>query len=728
MTRNEKIIQIINQRKPRAQKIQATIHELKTQVSQLQKLGAFAISLSEKSKSETVAKILVQFNTTVSDLVEDIKTELEALKKLKHRFDRPTLNIGVVGRAGQGKSRFLQSLSGLTTAEIPSGDRGHCTGVRSTIYHKANTQTYGEVSFHSESSFLNEVVNPYYEALGITDKPQNLEEFGSGFIPYLPQIADNAILKAIFEHLERYKENLPKYRHLLRHTSPIKISQGEIREYVAQDTPDGERTYFNYLAVKEAKIFCNFRLPDVEKLTLIDMPGLGDTGLGDEERLINILGTDADIVLFIRMPRPPRDFWADYDVQLYETARSALTDLPIKDWSFLILNQTDANSPIGDNSVYCQDLAQSYERNFSVVDCLQANCADRQEANQKILDPVLQYLAGNIESLDRKYAATCQERINQLGDKINGELNKVHHLFEHHSSEKREFIRLFNELLNNLSCGLVDLRDNTREQHNEITTQVEVQVKETLLACKNNLYIPDEAEIKNRYVTPDGAGSYNVAYGKLIAELRVNLALSFLTLNEGLKHILLEHKLKVIETVIQHGRLGGLTEEKGIDFLKTMETLLTKRNNNLASGFRFLWQFELSYEAYLLRLIRQHLEQKLTPDTHNAPASIGSPLNIKQSLELARDSALTECQKSLEKWVSEPAKDIYCMVSEFVDHLLYARGVEDEWRAFLEQDDIRPLIWEEFEQLEQWRQYSKKWKIAIEAVIIDSFEKLNFSQ
>ncbi|CCQ70158.1 hypothetical protein CWATWH0402_4114 [Crocosphaera watsonii WH 0402] len=54
--------------------------------------------------------------------------------------------------------------------------------------------------------------------------------------------------------------------------------------------------------------------------------------------------------------------------------------------------------------------------------------------------------------------------------------------------------------------------------------------------------------------------------------------------------------------------------------------------------------------------------------------------------------------------------------------------MEDEWRAFLEQDDIRPLIWEEFEQLEQWRQYSKKWKIAIEAVIIDSFEKLNFSQ
>lgn len=30
--------------------------------------------------------------------------------------------------------------------------------------------------------------------------------------------------------------------------------------------------------------------------------------------------------------------------------------LPFKQWSFLILNHTGVNSPIGDNSVYCQDL------------------------------------------------------------------------------------------------------------------------------------------------------------------------------------------------------------------------------------------------------------------------------------------------------------------------------------------------------------------------------------
>jgi hypothetical protein len=71
---------------------------------------------------------------------------------LKNRFSRDTLNIGVIGRARQGKSRLLQSLTGLSAAEIPDGDRQHCTGVRSTIHHSNSVDTYGEVWFHTELS------------------------------------------------------------------------------------------------------------------------------------------------------------------------------------------------------------------------------------------------------------------------------------------------------------------------------------------------------------------------------------------------------------------------------------------------------------------------------------------------------------------------------------------------------------------------------------------------
>lgn len=193
----------------------------------------------------------------------------------------------MVGRARQGKSRLLQSLTGLTSAEIPDGDRQHCTGVRSTIHHKLTVDTYGEVWFHSERSFLDEVIAPYYEKLRLGTKLITIEEFAREPLPPKPSnIPGYAEPGAMYEHLGRYHGNLAKYRQLLVAPSPRRIARDEIREYVAQDSPEGERVFFNYLAVREVKIVCNFPNSDVGQIALVDMPGLGDTGVGDEERLV----------------------------------------------------------------------------------------------------------------------------------------------------------------------------------------------------------------------------------------------------------------------------------------------------------------------------------------------------------------------------------------------------------------------------------------------------------
>jgi hypothetical protein len=286
--------------------------------------------------------------------------EVEALGKLKVRFWRDTLNIGVVGRARQGKSRLLQSLTGLTAAEIPDGNRQHCTGVRSTIHHNPSTETYGEVWFHSERSFLDEVISPYYEKLRLGVKPMTLEEFAQNPLPPLPSdLPGYAEPGAMYEHLGRYHANLAQYRQLLVAPSPRRIAKNEIRQYVAQDTPDGQRVFFNYLGVREVKIVCNFPNSDVGEIALVDMPGLGDTGVGDEERLVRTLGQEVDAVVFVRMPKSSGDYWADVDVRLYDTARAALVDLPLNLWSFMVLNRTGANSKNGDNLNNCKDLVQA---------------------------------------------------------------------------------------------------------------------------------------------------------------------------------------------------------------------------------------------------------------------------------------------------------------------------------------------------------------------------------
>ena len=53
------------------------------------------------------------------ELSERVAREQAALDRVLARLRRPTLNIGIVGRARQGKSRFLQSLTGLSSRGDP---------------------------------------------------------------------------------------------------------------------------------------------------------------------------------------------------------------------------------------------------------------------------------------------------------------------------------------------------------------------------------------------------------------------------------------------------------------------------------------------------------------------------------------------------------------------------------------------------------------------------------
>ena len=56
---------------------------------------------------------LVSLQQRCSELKSEIASQLGRLDKLRSRFSRPTLNIGLVGLARQGKSRLLQTWARL---------------------------------------------------------------------------------------------------------------------------------------------------------------------------------------------------------------------------------------------------------------------------------------------------------------------------------------------------------------------------------------------------------------------------------------------------------------------------------------------------------------------------------------------------------------------------------------------------------------------------------------
>ncbi|PHJ67001.1 hypothetical protein VF14_23405 [Nostoc linckia z18] len=717
LDKTAQIISIIEQRRPLVNKIERVESNLRSLSLALHHLQEHREQLLSKIDEEAVITKL--HNLNFSGLQTKIEAELIALNKLKTRFNRNTLNIGVIGRARQGKSRLLQSLTGLTSAEIPDGDRQHCTGVRSTIHHNSNFATYGEVWFHTERSFLDEVIAPYYEKLRLGLKPITLEAFANHPLPPLPvELTEYAEPGAMYQHLRRYHINLDKYRHLLKVTSPRRISQAEIREYVAQDTTDGQRIFFNYLAVQEVKITCKFPHEAVGQIALVDMPGLGDTGIGDEERLVKTLAHDVDAVIFVRMPKSSGDYWADVDVRLYDIAANAITELPINLWSFLILNRTDSTSNNSDNWYNCQDLAQTLsEKHIQVVNHVIANCANPQEANQ-VLELILDYLAKNITILDSKYAFLCQERLVQLQNTVAVELEKARQVLEQAASGENWFPlfeNLFAQLWDNLTTGLEALLKKLREQRDAQNIEFRQQVEAALKTCQQDSGIPTEAEIETRR---NRVGGYPNAYYEYLNEVRAYLSQHFLLLDKGLKQGLDRVKGQVSEVLINQAGLGFVSDVRGEEFINAIAAyipneLIPSQPSRLKLGFQILADFELSYRGMIQHRIRQRLDD-LTPDETSLQLS-SSPCasEVLSCLQALHSEAIYKCRTALDDLLAEPSQAAFAIVEEFLDRVLRAEGAKTEWRIFLE--EVRSEVWcDEFEQLGERTRTRREWIDSIE--------------
>lgn len=719
--RTLQIAKIIEKRKPLAKNIDKLKEDIKNLSERIIDIEKYRDRIMVTVEDESVTGRLKEIN--FSKIKLDIVSELESLEKLRNRFSRDTLNIGVIGRARQGKSRLLQSLTGLTAAEIPDGSGLNCTGVRSTIHHNPAVGTYGEVLFYTERTFLDEVIAPYYEQLNLGNQPITLDEFANKPLPTLPSNLTGSEVNAKYNHLRRYRENLDKYLHLLRGPAVQTIRKDQIREYVAQDNLQGERIYFNYLAVREVKIVCNFPKKDVGQIALVDLPGLGDTGIGDEKKMVQTIAQDIDAVLFVRKPNSTGDIWADVDVKLYDTASGALVDLPLELWSFMTLNKLSD----GSNSELCQSLKKDItNQHINVVECIVANCADEGEANSLVLDKILDYLADNITSLDRQYASSCEKRLKQIQSVVNSELEKAKKVLgqaKHSGGISEKFEVLFDQLWNELTGSLEKLLAQLSKQSGDQDRDFKKSLEETISACYNDTeIIPSEEKIESRR---DREKSYEIAYNQYLNEIRAHLSQQFLSLDDGLKTSMERLKSQVADVLIKYGRLGvedgrlgGLTKARGSDLFKEIgdclpEEIIEGEPSKIKFGFQLLDEFKLSYRGMIQHRIRKCLNG-LTPDktslklTNSADAE-----QVKSSLKVLYEEAVYACEQVIKELLSEPSQAAFAIVEEFIDRVLRAEKVQMEWRIFLSEE--RSSIWPaEFELLGERTRLRLEWQQAVE--------------
>jgi len=742
MNRSAHIDNVIAQRHPLAQRIEAVAKNLEALSSIVSRCEEYHVFLKAREDA-SVSTLPEQVDWSAIRI--SIKSERDSLDKLKARFSRDTLNIGVVGRARQGKSRLLQSLTQLTRAEIPDGDRQHCTGVRSTICHKPDlspNETYAEVSFYSAQSFLQDVLTPYYQELKLGEVPKSLGAFANQPLSKLPNhFQDYAEPKAKYEYLNRYRSRyteysglLTEYSGLLQATESLRISRADIRKYVAQDDLNGDRIFFNYLAVREVKIFCPFPNQEVQKIALVDMPGLGDTGIGDEPRLVQALGQEVDAVLFVRMPKSTGDSWFDVDVRLYDTAYGALEELPIHLWSFMVLNRTDGNSKNGDNLKNCEDLQKSINENhITVQECAVIDCSKSGDA-LRLLDRVIDYLSTHITQLDTQYAESRQRQLLQLQKNITSEISKARQVvgFDPKGSLLRK--NCFNQFWDELTFELVKFRKEIQQNIGKDDSAFKNKVDEVIRKCRNDSGIPSDASLINQGEAREG--SYTEIYAKYLHKLRTDLSKHFLSLDGEIQQSLEEVKTKLGRVLIQQVglKLIDSQEQKPLQAIAHQIRQSNARGGNLELGFQTLADFNVSFAGIIQRQLRLYLDELhpdrnllqsmptlpveellsiarlvssssvfgsfiaefqsptgtqlmgylqmvisslgvLTPDQQQALQKLNMGLDGTQVLERLQNlhqQVVEHCENVLRESLKEPNQIAYAMVAEFVDRVLRA--------------------------------------------------------
>lgn len=707
MNKSQEIQSIIGQRQPLAKKLTDIETGLSSLYASLQRLEQerdrhiLHWSGDEATKSKLQTLDFASFE-------ENIREHLTSLGRLQGRFSRKTLNIGVIGRMGQGKSTLLQSLTGLKNEVIPALSGKACTAARSTICHQPGNLTTAEIQFHDHDSFLREVIIPYYKKLGLMPIPSSLEAFVHGEIPSLPLSANQTNINIYNRLKDDYHTNGKKYQEYLRRGSLNIQDPSKISNYVAQEYKDSQLINHECLAVKHVKISCEFPFDEIGAIALVDVPGLGDFRLGDESLVIEALAQEVDFILFICKPSKDRANFEQSDTDLYHLANKALNDLPSR--SIFVLN-VDRN---GENQKNCHSLKQDIDSEkvkMPVLDWVIADCSSPEDANNKVLQAVLDNLRSNVTQLDRDYT---QQKIADLQGNLTEIKQKLLQVALPNIDNDKIFYRrynvLFKEFWDTITNEMTNLQKDLMEERDIPDKNLKNKIDIVLEDCRTNVEMPSFQEVERLHKNLGGISS---TYEKYLQKLRTNLSRKFLDVEQGLSETIEEIKAQVSKVLVEKCGLGGLTKTCGSDFLAEVSSQIPAEYRELKKGFDILSEFNLSYRGLIQHRIRLQLDL-LTPDKAPGLKAGANDQDVLDQLNDLYQETLYNCENALTGFLSEPSQASFAIVEEFSDRVLRAENAQDEWRDFL--FSKRDQIWDEFEKLQKQIDASQEWSRLLDSV------------
>jgi len=702
MTVRSVIAEVLEQRHQKVlmlEKVHTGLVELEMQLESLEQMAE-----EVKEDADEIPQKMVALTTKIARPLTGIREEVTelnaAIVSLTKRFSKETINIGVAGKARQGKSTLLQQISGLTTQEIPTSDELPCTGAKSQIYHSEDAP-YAKIEFYSKEEFLKEILHAYYDKLNLS-KPYTLKRF-SDRLPELEESrADGRNLdKAIYEKLKFIHKAYSSFSELLS-KPPKTLGLDEIIDYVTQS--EG-RT--RYLAVKTANIYTKFPNHDVTGLCLVDLPGL-EAAQGHEKKLVSSLEYEVDSVIFVKSPDVLGTDWEQADYNVFDLVDNAVREVELANRLFIVLNEKND----GSNKKQVQLLKNQPPETYSKPRILTANCSDAGEVENKVFSVVLKHIEKNLESTDRQY-------VKALADKVDNIVKNLTQLFtptldsfntgNADLSRERRYRTLSEKFIKDLTRGLEKL---VLEVQNELNMSEEFKqkVEEICESARQSAPIPGTEELAEQYLEYSG---WKGVVGEELNYLRAYLTEFLATqLDEYLQSKINEALQQILERVFPKALQNMLSQEVGTQaepriLIKAFQRLLDKSEHaNIYKTFNYIRQFNFSYHSHFHYRVREEMGLLNTYSSESVDDIVPN--------DATRDNFIEKAEEIARGLDSHYQQTIYELRKKFSEKMQTdPANIKEEWKSFL--DPIREQLWaEELRQLNKEIYLRKQWRNALD--------------
>jgi len=660
----------------------------------------------------------------LNGLQEEISDIQSSVSNLIKRFKRETVNVGVAGKARQGKSTLLQSISGLTKTEIPTSDELPCTGAKSKIFHSEG-QPYAKIDFYTENEFLKEIIHAYFERLNLP-KASSLENFSKPLPPPNDkEDTDRNLYNAVYERLKMIHNAFPAFRDYLSKPSEI-VELKQISDYVTQS--DGRS---KYLAVKTANIYTKFPHHDVSGLCLVDLPGL-EAAQGHEKKLVDSLENEVDAVILVKLPSAQGTQYDKDDYKVIDLIDHAVREVDLADWLFIILNVLSDKS----NEKQAQLLKTNPPQTSRRFNILIGDCSDPKQAEEKVFSPVLNHLEQNLEKIDRKLIKAVSEKMRGISERLTDTLRDSKEQLKPQQEDRRiqrEYERLVLEFTKDMKRKIADLTAETRNNMAALGSEFNLKIEEICKLAEEKSLIPPVEELKKRCQEERGwsaAVQYELHY--------IRSAISkFLAdkIDEYLREQVNNALRKVLDGIFKasvHSILPSPPDNADpFETVKEIQKLFDPYlQPQLYGAFDYIAKFNFSYHSHFHHRVRENMSLLDTYDNSFVKRIIPEEINNKRPdnpLEIAEDierglqvsykETVYGIRKKLgEEMQTDPANAIFSLVEEIEDRLVRQKDIEFEWRDFLYQ--VRSRMWPEtFGQFDQYAAFCRDWQSSADDVL-----------